>query len=452
VIAFAIPALAAFLLTLILTPVCRVLCLRWGWVDQPDARKLHRSPIPRAGGIAIFAGFTAGAGAGHAWAILPSVCAAFGIGLLDDIVDVRPWIKIAGQVVAAALLCLGFPVGAWWHVPLMILWLVGCANAVNLIDGLDGLAAGIGVVGTLAAFAYAMLTGNFVLAAVSAPLIGALLGFLPYNFNPASIFMGDCGSNTVGFLLGCFTILWWQSNHRILGLAAPALVLALPILDTALAIFRRFLRLKPIFSADRGHIHHRLLARGFHTRKVACILYGGAGLCACFSILLSTSGAGAIPVIAAFGIVLGIALRYLRYEEFGSVRRVLMGGVLRRVFAADLALRELETAVAAAESIEDCWYAVIANGRALGLSHASMQAYGRKFVARFDEDAAARECWSMRVVLEGAGAIDLDVPFDMAPAGAADLANSLRNVLGSRLETLRPKLALAAAASAGRRR
>ena len=441
--------MAALLVTLVLTPVCRDLCCRWGWVDRPDARKLHRSPIPRAGGIAIFVGYAAGAGANHTWTILPAVCAAFGIGLLDDIVNVKPWIKIGGQLLAGVLLCAATGVKVWWHAPLIILWLVGCMNAVNLIDGIDGLAAGIGVIVAAAAFAYALISGNFPLAVVSTPLIGALGGFLPYNSSPASIFMGDCGSNTIGILLGSFTILWWQTSGTLLGFTAPAIVLAIPFIDTALAIFRRFLRLAPIFSADRGHIHHRLLARGFHARRAAGILYTAAGLCACLSILLSTS-AYAGPLIVLFGVAVWIALRNLYPDEFGCVGRAITGGVLRRVLAADLAIRQLEGAIAAAASIEECWSAVQSNGRVLGLSYAVLQVYGRKFAARFDDDRASNECWSLHVPLEGAGAIDLEISFALAPAGAAELAHSLRNVLGSKLEALRPKLALAAAASAGR--
>ena len=156
-------------------------------------------------------------------------------------------------------------------VPLTILWLVGCSNAFNLIDGLDGLATGVGLFATATAFLSALLTGNIALAIVTAPLLGALLGFLPYNFSPASIFMGDCGSLTVGFLLGCFGVIWSQKSATLLGMTAPLIALAIPLLDTALAIARRFLRRQPVFGADRGHIHHRLLARGFTPRRVAYI-------------------------------------------------------------------------------------------------------------------------------------------------------------------------------------
>jgi UDP-GlcNAc:undecaprenyl-phosphate GlcNAc-1-phosphate transferase len=465
----AILAGVAFLLTLLMTPACRTACQRFGWVDRPEIRKLHRAPIPRAGGIAIFLGYAAAliltrspigeSTARHAWTILPAVIVAFATGLLDDLVNLRPRTKIAGQVLAALLISAagiqirnvgGYSIGkSWWHIPLTIVWLVGCANAVNLIDGLDGLAAGIGLFATAAVLLSALFSGNTALAVVAAPLLGALLGFLPYNFSPASIFMGDCGSNTVGFLLGCFTIMWSQTCPTFPAMAAPVIALAIPILDTALAIFRRFLRHQAIFAADRGHIHHRLLSRGFSPVRVACILYAAAGFFACLSILLTTGSYSGGPVLAAFSIVVWLALRYLRYDEFDSVRRILFGGVLRGALTADLSLRQLEAAINSAHSVDECWAALQSNGGSLGLSTAAMHVYGRTYSAQFPDSATPAECWSLVVPLDGAGTLDLEIPFGPAPASVAPLANSLRTVLAPKLETLRPKLALAAAAAAG---
>ena len=409
--------------------------------------------MPRAGGIAIFAGYLTAVSMHHCWTILPAVFAAFGTGLLDDLVSLKPRTKLAGQVIAALLFCAaGIEIrgtGAWWHVPLTIVWLVGCANAVNLIDGLDGLAAGIGIFATGAAFLSAILTGNAALAMVTAPLLGALLGFLPYNFNPASIFMGDSGSNTVGFLLGCYTVMWWQGNTTSSGMAAPIIVLALPIVDTALAIFRRFVRSEPIFAADRGHIHHRLLAHGFTARRVALLLYGATGFFACLAILLTTGRYSGGPVLSAFCIVIWLALRYLRYEEFDAVRRVCFGRFLRSAVTADLAVLQFEAAINAADSIDECWVALRNNGRSLGLSRASMQVYGRTFSAQFADSGSFEACCSLRVPLDGAGVIDVEIPSGPAPASIAPLTNSLRTVLAPRLEVLRPQLAFAAAA--GRR-
>jgi UDP-GlcNAc:undecaprenyl-phosphate GlcNAc-1-phosphate transferase len=147
--------------------------------------------------------------------------------------------------------------------PVTVLWLLACANAFNLIDGLDGLASGVGLFATLTTLCAALMHGDMELALATAPLAGALIGFLRYNFNPASIFLGDCGSLSIGFLLGCYAVMWSQKSATLLGMAAPAIVLAAPLVDTALSIARRFIQHKPIFGADRGHLHHRLLDRGF---------------------------------------------------------------------------------------------------------------------------------------------------------------------------------------------
>ena len=216
------------------------------------------------------------------------------IGLLDDLFDLRAWIKLLGQLAAAGLACVGgvrilsiggAPTDAWWNIPLTILWLLACMNAFNLVDGLDGLAAGVGLFATLTVFAAAMMQHNMVLAVATFPLAGALLAFLCYNFNPATIFLGDSGSLLIGFLLGCYAAIWSNKSATLLGMTAPLMALSIPLLDVALAIVRRFLRHQPIFAADRGHIHHRLLDRGFTPRRVVLVLYGLCGLAAAFSLL-----------------------------------------------------------------------------------------------------------------------------------------------------------------------
>jgi UDP-GlcNAc:undecaprenyl-phosphate GlcNAc-1-phosphate transferase len=213
-------------------------------------------------------------------ALLPDILVAFATCLLDDIFGLKPWMKVLGQVVAAALAChaniqignvAGYTIATWLQVPLTIVWLVGCSNAFNLIDGLDGLATGVGLFAAGTALLSALITGNSALAFVTAPLFGALLGFLPYNFNPASIFMGDCGSLTVGFLLGCFGVIWSQKSATLLGMTAPFVALAIPLLDTALAIARRFLRGQPLFGADRG-ISTTSPARGSPAPRGLCPL------------------------------------------------------------------------------------------------------------------------------------------------------------------------------------
>jgi UDP-GlcNAc:undecaprenyl-phosphate GlcNAc-1-phosphate transferase len=447
------------LLTLALTPLCRILCRRLGWVDKPDSRKVHRGPIPRAGGIAILAGYAAALAFvrfSPLWAsyfvdwsplsvraLLPAVLVAFATGLLDDIFGLKPWMKILGQLLAAFLACnagvqihgiAGYSLAnTWWHIPLTIFWLVGCANAFNLIDGLDGLATGVGLFATATAFLSAILTGNTALAFVTAPLLGALLGFLPYNFSPASIFMGDCGSLTVGFLLGCFGVIWSQKSATLLGMTAPLIAMAIPLLDTALAISRRFLRGQPIFAADRGHIHHRLLARGFTPRRIAYLLYATAGLLAGLSLLMSNAHLGG-GVVVAFCAIIWLAVRYLGYEEFDMARRMFFGGFFRRILNANLSVTKFEQAIRAAGTVEECWQALLDTSRTFGLCAATLRLQSRQFTITLVETSPG-ECWSFTVPLNGAGHVDLAIPFNpsQAPATIAPLANSLRTILAPKL-------------------
>jgi UDP-GlcNAc:undecaprenyl-phosphate GlcNAc-1-phosphate transferase len=466
-------AVSSLLLTLLLTPVCRILCTRLGWMDNPGQRKVHRAPLPRAGGIAIFLGYMAALslvrfsplGDSVLWsplsirALLPAVIVAFATGLLDDIFGLRPWMKILGQVLAALLACNanvqihaigGYSIAnTWWHVPLTIFWLVGCANAFNLIDGLDGLAVGIGLFATATAFLSAFFSGNDPLALVTIPLLGALLGFLPYNFNPASIFMGDCGSLTVGFLLGCFGVIWSQKSATLLGMTAPLIALAIPLLDTGLAIARRFLRRQPVFGADRGHIHHRLLARGFTPRRVAYLLYAGAGVAACLSLLLSSAERqiGGVAVVA-FCIVVWLAIQYLGYEEFDTARHMIFGGIFRGTLNANLSISQLETAVRAAGTLDECWGALVETSRDFGFSEASLEFDGRRLNTRLIEIDPAK-CWDLRVPLNHSGHVHLRVPLHskQPPATVSRFVTSIGSVFATKLAEFTPK---SLAASAGR--
>ena len=454
-------AVSALLLTLALTPACRALCTRVCWVDKPDPRKLHRAPIPRAGGIAIFLGYAAALALVRfsplwdsysvAWAplsvraLLPALLVVFATGLLDDIFGLKPWMKLLGQVLAAALACsanvqingiAGHSLAdTWWHVPLTIFWLVACSNAFNLIDGLDGLAVGVGLFATATAFLSALITGNTALAFVTAPLLGALLGFLPYNFNPASIFMGDCGSLTVGFLLGCFGVIWSQKSATLLGMTAPLIALAIPLLDTALAVARRFLRHQPVFGADRGHIHHRLLARGFTPRRVAYVLYASAGIVAGLSLLLSSAAnhVGGIALVA-FCAIVWLAVQYLGYEEFDAARHMIFGGIFRRALNANLSISQLETAVHVANTVDECWDALVKTSRDLGFSEASLQFNDRRLTARLAEVDSA-ECWDLRIPLNHSGHVYLHVPLHSAqpPATIGWLVTSVGTVFANKL-------------------
>ena len=283
-------AFCTFLFALIYTPLCRDLFRKLGVFDHPDAdRKIHNQPIPRVGGIAMALALGSTylvtlllrgwlkpiPGLDLAWRVLPGACIVFLTGLLDDWITLRPWQKFLGQLLGSGWAYFaglqvsgmaGFHAQHWLSLPLTLFWLVLCTNAFNLIDGVDGLATGVGLFATLTMVLAAFLQNNLALAAVTLPLAGFLLGFLRYNFNPANVFLGDSGSLLIGFLLGCYGVIWSDKSATLLGMTAPLMALFVPLLDVGLSVVRRFLRHQPIFDADRGHIHHRLLDRGLTPR------------------------------------------------------------------------------------------------------------------------------------------------------------------------------------------
>ena len=373
-------ALASFLLAFVLTPVCRNLAVRWRLLDRPDQnRKLHISPVPRIGGVPIALAYMlsflvllpdrrsaqlVAGGLPLALRLLPAVGLIFLVGIIDDLRGLKPVTKLAGQAAAGALaVCGGLHISVFGHhptpwidAPLTILWLIACSNAFNLIDGVDGLASGVGLFATVTTLIAALIGHNIPLAIVTVPLAGALLAFLRFNFNPASIFLGDSGSLLTGFLLGCFGILWSQKSATVLGMVAPMMALSIPLLDASIAIARRFLRGQPIFTADRGHIHHRLLDRGLTPRRVALILYGVCGLAATFSILQwFAKGNMAGMVILLFCGATWIGIQHLGYTEFSMARRLLMSGTFQNTMSAQLQLRTLEQSLQTAHSIDDCF-------------------------------------------------------------------------------------------------
>ena len=405
----------AFFLSILFTPVVRRAALRWNIVDRPDGhRKLHREPIPRVGGIAVTGSYLltfvfilflpyrhldldlhktlAGA-----IALAPAVTLVFVTGLIDDIVGLRPWQKLIGQVVAALLaysagfgihIFRGHPLSLWVSLPVSILWLVGSANALNLIDGMDGLAAGIGFCAAFATFIAAVVKRTPDLALITAPLAGSLLGFLRFNFNPASIFLGDCGSLVIGFLLGCYGALLSDRSVTSIGLIAPVMAMSVPLLDVLISIARRFLRDKPIFSADKGHIHHRLLDRGFTPKKAALVLYGVSGLAACFSLLqeLTVSQFHAITVVV-FCIVVWIGVSRLNYPEFGMAQRMIFGRGLRRTIDIQIRLQQFTKSLAAARDVETVWLLIRDAAKSFGFYSIRLNVTGQSYEATFSTEA-----------------------------------------------------------------
>jgi len=442
----------AFIISLVLSPICRDVFRSYGVVDEPDAvRKIHSHPIPRVGGLAIAVSYLLAYVLVHpaegsplaqqvslVWRLLPGAALAFAIGLVDDLFNLQAWIKLLGQLGAASLAVFGgvriLSIGgastnAWWNIPLTILWLIACMNAFNLVDGLDGLAAGIGLFATLTVFAAAMMQHNMVLAVATFPLAGALLAFLCYNFNPATIFLGDSGSLLIGFLLGCYAAIWSNKSATLLGMTAPLMALSVPLLDAALAVVRRFLRRQPIFTADRGHIHHRLLDRGFTPRRVVLMLYGLCGLAAAFSLLQSVVHSFAGALIVLFCVFVLVGIQYLGYAEFDLASRLLFGGELQRTVSAQLELRKFHAALAAAATPAECWEVIRENCPKFGFQQARFCLAGEIYEYSAGESAAPG--WTARVPLANGDYAVLERPYASAilPMTVAPFVDLLRQTL-----------------------
>lgn len=323
--------LIAFVLTYVLTPVVERLALRFGAVAVPVPRSIHTRPTPHLGGLAIFVAFVASVLLVRSWPdpqtlrILAGSFLAVVLGAVDDFRDLSPRSKLLGQIVVACVLVgLGIriqfltnPFGGLiflkdWSYPVSVLWIVAVMNVVNLADGLDGLAAGICSMAALAALFVASRTGMTNVVILTAALAGSAIGFLPHNFNPAKIFMGDTGSMFLGFTLAAISVQGALKQTTTVALLVPIVALGLPITDTALAIYRRLRAGRPIGQADKGHIHHRLLALGLSQKKAVLLMWA-------VSAWLALSGVLLTEVRQGFGFVLVISLVALGLFAFVSV-------------------------------------------------------------------------------------------------------------------------------------
>lgn len=450
---------AGFVASLLLTPVVRHLFARWNVVDAPGSRKVHSLPIPRVGGIAIAAAYLiafgalllAGSSGGRIvwsartdiWHLLPAALFMFLVGLVDDLLTLTARQKLAGEAMAAAMAFFagvhitgigGYRIPDPWSFLLTIGWLLLCTNAVNLIDGIDGLAAGVGLFATITTLTAAMMQGHIELALATAPLAGALLGFLRYNFTPATIFLGDSGSLLIGFLLGCFGALWTQKSATILGMTAPMMALAIPLLDTGLAIARRFLRRQPIFEADRAHIHHRLLDRGFTPRKAALVLYGCCALGAIASLAVMNQSLSGIVIVLFCGAA-WIGIQRLGYVEFGLVGRMVVEGAFRGQLNSQLALRSVEQSLAAAETASHCFEVLKTAAQEFGFYRLKFEIDDWRF--EYASDIRPVRTWNIRVPLEGGGFLDLTREFN-----ALGHATAVAPFVDMLQRTLAPKVAL----------
>ena len=360
---------SAVLLSATLTYAVRERARRAGLFDPPSERKVHEQQVPRIGGVAIFLAvglsmalvvWLFGADSmqydrGSMGVVLAGAALVHLVGLWDDVRPIRARWKFLAQIAIAVAVYMGglradtlslpfvgvVHLGYAFGMLFTVVWLVGITNAFNLIDGLDGLASGAALFALTTMFIVASMNGLVGPALVTIVLAGATLGFLFYNFHPASIFLGDSGSLFLGFMLAGLGLLGSQKSPTVVAVAIPVVSLGLPVLDTLLAVIRRFLRGQPIFTADRAHIHHRLLSLGHSPRRVALLLYGACALLGLSGMLLVNDSAYVAIVLLLIGLGVGVAVQRLRYYEFEEVGRLLRRGARQRsVIGRNVRIRE----------------------------------------------------------------------------------------------------------------
>ncbi len=314
--------ICSMLLAYAITPIVRVLAFKIGAVDVPlDGRRSHKKPIPRIGGLAIYLSFTITSLLFCDYSSdLLTIWIGGGvlvvIGILDDIYRLNAWLKLTVQLAVA-----GFAVwngcvidhvnlgGVYVHfgyfaIPLTVFWIAGLTNAINFIDGLDGLACGVSAISSLSLLAVVFLQGDILSTIICGILFGSCLGFLPFNLNPARIFMGDTGALFLGYTLAVLSVHGVFKLHAVLAFIVPLTIFALPIFDTSFAIIRRVIARKSPFSPDRGHIHHRLIDAGFTQKEAVKILYAICGILGLVAVFCTESMFDKARVIKALSIAL----------------------------------------------------------------------------------------------------------------------------------------------------
>jgi UDP-GlcNAc:undecaprenyl-phosphate GlcNAc-1-phosphate transferase len=324
-----------------LTPLVKRLAYRIGAIDVPkDARRMHKQPIPRLGGLAIFGGFLVAAivtgqlNTQRLW-ILAGAAVIVVLGIFDDRNALGAKFKFVIQIIAAAIPVVfgGLRIDMFTNpilfsdelylklgtlsIPITILWIVAITNAVNLIDGLDGLAVGVSSIASMTMLAVALFIGETEIAIILAALAGACVGFMPYNLNPATIFMGDTGSTFLGYMLATLSIQGLFKMYALISFAVPFLILGLPIFDTAFAILRRILSGRSPLSPDRGHVHHRLIDMGFNQKQAVAILYIISVVLGLIAVVLTTSGelrAMFLVIVLIIGLIISGSL-FLTSEQ-----------------------------------------------------------------------------------------------------------------------------------------
>lgn len=320
----------SFAISLIATPFSMWFAKKVGAIDKPKARGMHNEPLPRMGGIAIVLGFMIAVlvfmpfmrdlNSRQYLGILIGATIIVILGMVDDIFDLNAKIKLAVQIIAASVV-IYFDVRinfVFWpfisnidmlSIPITLVWIIGVTNAVNLIDGLDGLAAGVSAIASLCLMVLCMMTGSSLSVFFTVALAGACLGFLPRNFNPAEVIMGDTGSTFLGYILAVTSITGVFKGYAALAVVVGVLAIGLPIFDTTFAIIRRALNKKPIMQADRGHLHHRLIDRGYSPKRAVIIMYGISILFATAAIIIAMRDVRAIIMMGVMIVILSLMLK-----------------------------------------------------------------------------------------------------------------------------------------------
>ena len=326
----------ALLISFLTTPLVKMFAYKVGAIDVPkDARRVHKHPIPRLGGLAMFIGFLlavvlfADIDRQTEGILLGSIVIVI-LGVIDDIMPLPALLKFGVQIIAA-LIAVYFGVVIeivsnpnvfssveyvflnGWSIPLTVIWIVAITNSVNLIDGLDGLAAGVSAIASITMLVVAVVLGSGNVAVILAALTGACIGFLPYNFNPAKIFMGDTGALFLGYVLATLSVTGLFKFYAIISFAVPILALALPLFDTVFAFSRRLLKGQNPMAPDRGHFHHRLLDMGLSQKQVVAILYSISAVLGLAAVVITTSGEiKAIILILAFAVAMAIGAALMK--------------------------------------------------------------------------------------------------------------------------------------------
>ena len=483
-VAFAV----AFIVALGATRVVRSAATRLGVVDKPDNyRKTHQRTVPRLGGVAIYIAFAAPivilyffrhnllSDALHQQSILIMALLAagamvLGIGIVDDVWDLRARWKLLLQIVPASVaIAAGYSIGkvsmpfsqsvtlGVFALPVTLFWFLGCMNAVNFLDGLDGLAAGVCLFATLTLLLVSVFFGNVGSILLMCCLSGAILGFLIFNFHPASIFLGDSGSMLLGFLVAALSLLGSRKAETTVALLVPFIALGLPIFDTTLTILRRWCRKLPISAADRQHIHHVLLAMGLSHKQVVLVLYficivlGAAAL-----IITAGRSEVTIIVIGSLAITAFVCVRVFGGLRFAHLWGRFFEELARRQQSADakVAVEKVVSYMRSATDTDSLWELFSTGADRLGLDHASLRMFGEsetmQRVFTWDHDHAAEpnetppqaENWGAQLHIHNNGLVLGELKLikfihdSPLPADTPELVDRLRREMGAQMERL----------------